>query len=213
MTNTDAPPPPHLPLGVKLTAYKLLNMSVILSFGLAKGILTYMGQSVAPTTLDWVAAALLAVILYWIGQYESTDTSWEWFFHIDLTYSICYGAKRFVGGVAGVLFVFRGTPTITALSSIPVALLAHFVSHIPLDVWLAVYIVLTACVNTVWLRTQRRPTGGRVWKTVTEFLEVYGLNAPLAEQHEWLGSAGAVLGFWCGMALVWSPLAILYFSI
>jgi hypothetical protein len=58
----DASPQPYLPLGVKLTAYRLLNMSVIFSFGLAKGILTYMGQSVAPTTLDWIAGALLAVV-------------------------------------------------------------------------------------------------------------------------------------------------------
>ncbi|KAI0247211.1 hypothetical protein BJV78DRAFT_1247410 [Lactifluus subvellereus] len=28
---------------------------------------------------------------------------------------------------------------------------------------------------------------------------------------EWLGSSGAILGFFCGMALVWSPLGILYF--
>jgi hypothetical protein len=54
--------------------------------------------------------------------------------------------------VAGVLFALHGTLTITALSNIPVVLLAHFVSHIPLDVWLAVYIGLTTCVHLVWLR-------------------------------------------------------------
>ncbi len=55
----DATPPP---LGVKLTGYRLLNMTTVFSFGIAKGILTYMGQSTAPTTLDWVAGALLAVV-------------------------------------------------------------------------------------------------------------------------------------------------------
>jgi hypothetical protein len=30
---------------------------------------------------------------------------------------------------------------------------------------------------------------------------------------EWLGSLGAILGFFFGMALVWSPLGILYFTL
>jgi hypothetical protein len=50
------------PLGVKLTGYRLLNMTTVFSFGIIKGILTYMGQSTAPTTLDWVSGALLAVM-------------------------------------------------------------------------------------------------------------------------------------------------------
>lgn len=50
------------PLGVKLTGYRLLNMTIIFSFGIIKGILTYMGQSTTPTTLDWVSGALLAVV-------------------------------------------------------------------------------------------------------------------------------------------------------
>ena len=50
------------PLGVKLTGYRLLNMMTVFSFGIIKGIITYMGQSTAPTTLDWVSGALLAVM-------------------------------------------------------------------------------------------------------------------------------------------------------
>ncbi|KAI0247225.1 hypothetical protein BJV78DRAFT_953998 [Lactifluus subvellereus] len=97
--NPDALPPPPPPLGVKLTAYRLLNMSVVFSFGLTKGILTYMGQSIAPTMLDWVAGVLLTIALYWIGLYESVDAkTWEWFFHVDLAHSISYSAKRFIGG-------------------------------------------------------------------------------------------------------------------
>jgi hypothetical protein len=57
-TTLDDPPPP---LGVKLTGYRLLNMSVVFAFGITKAILTYMGQSVAPTTLDWVAGVLLTI--------------------------------------------------------------------------------------------------------------------------------------------------------
>jgi hypothetical protein len=55
----DELPPP---LGVKLTGYRLLNMSVVFIFGMTKAILTYMGQSVMPTTLDWIGGAFLAVM-------------------------------------------------------------------------------------------------------------------------------------------------------
>ena len=48
----DAPP---RSLGVKLTRYRLVFMATILLFGTVKTILTYVGQSIAPTTLDWVA--------------------------------------------------------------------------------------------------------------------------------------------------------------
>jgi hypothetical protein len=112
--------------------------------------------------------------LYWIGLYESTHVKkWEWFFHVDLTHSICYGTKRFVGGgeylaswrtsspdddvneptvtVAGSLFALHGTLTITALCTLPVFLLGHFVSHVSLDIWLVVYVLFTACVHSFWL--------------------------------------------------------------
>jgi hypothetical protein len=36
-------------------------MSVVFVFGITKAVLTYMGQSVAPTTLDWVSGAVLAI--------------------------------------------------------------------------------------------------------------------------------------------------------
>ena len=48
------------PLGVKLTVYRLLNMTTMISFCFAKGILTYKGLSTVPTTLDWVSGGVLA---------------------------------------------------------------------------------------------------------------------------------------------------------
>jgi hypothetical protein len=30
---------------------------------------------------------------------------------------------------------------------------------------------------------------------------------------EWFGAVGAIVGFFCGIALVWSPLAVVYFYI
>ena len=53
----DVTPPP---LGVKLTGYRLVFMTTLL-FGTVKTILTYMGQSTAPTTLDWVVGTFLTV--------------------------------------------------------------------------------------------------------------------------------------------------------
>ena len=50
------------PLGVKLTGYRLVFMSTVFSFGTVKTILTYKGQSIAPTTLDWVSGTLLTVV-------------------------------------------------------------------------------------------------------------------------------------------------------
>ncbi|KAI9448984.1 hypothetical protein BJY52DRAFT_293967 [Lactarius psammicola] len=73
-------------------------MTIVFSFGITKGILTYMGKSTAPTTLDWVAGALLAVMLYWIGLYERDAKKWEWFFQVDLAPGIGYCAKRVIGG-------------------------------------------------------------------------------------------------------------------
>jgi hypothetical protein len=55
----DAMPPP---LGVKLTGYRLVFMVTVLLFGTVKTILTYMGQSIAPTTLDWVAGTFLTAV-------------------------------------------------------------------------------------------------------------------------------------------------------
>lgn len=65
----DAAPP----LGVKLTVYRLLNMTTMLSFCFAKGILAYKGLSTVPTTLDWVSGGVLAVV--WVNLVDlSTKT-------------------------------------------------------------------------------------------------------------------------------------------
>ena len=55
------------PLGVKLTGYRLLNVGVILVFGVTEASLAHCGQSLAPTTLDWVAGALL-VLMYGLSK-------------------------------------------------------------------------------------------------------------------------------------------------
>ena len=56
LANKDAT---HPPLRVKLTVYRLVVMTTVLSFGAEKSILTYKSQSIAPTTLDWVSGTFL----------------------------------------------------------------------------------------------------------------------------------------------------------
>jgi hypothetical protein len=58
LVDVDATPPP---LGVKLTGCRLVSMTTVLSCGIVKSILAYKGQSIAPTTLDWVAGTSLTV--------------------------------------------------------------------------------------------------------------------------------------------------------
>jgi hypothetical protein len=50
----------------------------------------------------------------------------------------------------GVLFSLRGTLAITSLSSLPVFLLAHFFSHVPLDAWLGIYIGFALFALFLW---------------------------------------------------------------
>ncbi|KAH9034190.1 hypothetical protein EDB85DRAFT_1021401 [Lactarius pseudohatsudake] len=147
----DATPPP---LGAKLTGYRLLNITIVFSFGIAKAILTYKGRSTEPTTLDWVGGALLAVFLYWMGQYEQRDSR---FFQVDLAPGIGYCAKRVVGGAMGVPFCFSGAFTAVSLSNSAVIPLEHFFPQVPVGAWFGV--VIGFYVSAYNLTCSRRPHG------------------------------------------------------
>jgi len=76
---------------VKFTAYRLLTMAVIISFGTAKAVLSYEGQSIAPNTLDWILGVFWAIVLLILGLYENVDPPVaKWFFHTDYAIYICY---------------------------------------------------------------------------------------------------------------------------
>ncbi|KAH9969436.1 hypothetical protein BGW80DRAFT_633057 [Lactifluus volemus] len=97
---TMLPPPPLL---TDLEA-GLLNMIVVLGFGLAKFILSLQGLSVAPAGLEWVAGSALAALLYWIGLYEAVEPpKWEWFLHIDWAPAIVFTSNCFLRGALQVL--------------------------------------------------------------------------------------------------------------
>ncbi|KAI0288756.1 hypothetical protein BC826DRAFT_656880 [Russula brevipes] len=83
----EDPPDKRRPLlGIKLTGCRLVNMSIILVFGIWKAVLSYRGQSAAPTTLEFVAGTLLALIVYYVGQFqEERPETCPYFFEYDLT--------------------------------------------------------------------------------------------------------------------------------
>ncbi|KAF8273217.1 hypothetical protein EI94DRAFT_1716153 [Lactarius quietus] len=198
------------PLGVKITYYRLLNMTTVLSFGITKGILTYMGKSTAPTTLDWVSGAVLAVALYWIGLYEERSSKkWEWFFQVDLAPTIGYRAKCLGGEALGLLFFLDGLVVIFPLSiflgNLVVLLIVRSVPHFPHDAQWGVHLSFVVCAHTLWYSlsalTGRVRTRIRGWQRVKRFVSDYG-PAPLAEQYGWFGALGAIMRLFCGVALL-----------
>jgi len=89
---------------VKLTGYRLLNIFVITMIVSWKAVLSYQGQSFTPITLDWIAAGVLALGLWWLGLYESLQPPvLPWLFSRDYSYVITFGVlKCIVGAVIGV---------------------------------------------------------------------------------------------------------------
>ncbi|KAI0045603.1 hypothetical protein FA95DRAFT_1467792, partial [Auriscalpium vulgare] len=68
----------------KVTGFRLLNTTLVAAFGIAKAVLSYQGQSVAPTTLEWVFGVLIGCLVYWLGLYEAVEPPvLRWLFHND----------------------------------------------------------------------------------------------------------------------------------
>jgi hypothetical protein len=150
--DSDAIPPP---LGVKLTAYRLLNVTTMFAFAITKGILTYEGLSTMPTTLDWLSGGVLAVVLYWIGLYEAQDsTKWKWFFQVDLAPKIGYATKRVVGEVMWPLFFLDGLIVIFSLGNflgnLAVLLIVLSIPHLSQDFLWGIFIGVFVGVLVLW---------------------------------------------------------------
>jgi len=68
----DEEDPP--PFGFKLTGYRLLNIAVIVGFGIFKAVRVYCGQTLTPTTLEIVGGAFLT-LMYALSDFNgSHDT-------------------------------------------------------------------------------------------------------------------------------------------
>ncbi|KAI0689139.1 hypothetical protein BC835DRAFT_1223365, partial [Cytidiella melzeri] len=68
----------------KVTGYRIMNTTIILVLGVWKSVASYRGEAILSTSLDLVAGAVLAVILYWLGLYETVEPPrMRWLFHDD----------------------------------------------------------------------------------------------------------------------------------
>jgi len=170
----DAPLSPR----VKLTGYRLLNIFVIFTIGLAKFILSLKGRSIAPTGLEWAGGSVLTILLYWIGLYEAVEPPmWGWFFHVDRAPVIILSSKCFLGGVlASLVRVWKDLPMILVLIIHTITFIAFFPDP---SIWIFLAIThviaflgvfLLRSVPTRWLVWHRIP----VWAPVRRFFRRYG---------------------------------------
>ncbi|KAJ7461601.1 hypothetical protein FB451DRAFT_1404833 [Mycena latifolia] len=92
---TDAHPLPLPPLTphVKVTPWRLLNTVLVLALGIYKAAASYLGQSIAPTTLDWIIGVVWTLICYWVGFAEQENSTW--FFSHDLADVLRVAFTRF----------------------------------------------------------------------------------------------------------------------
>ncbi|KAH9054214.1 hypothetical protein EDB87DRAFT_117201 [Lactarius vividus] len=84
----DSPPP----LGVKLTCYRLLNMTSIFTFTVITAVLGYNNKT-APAAWVGLLSGLSTIGLYWIGLYEWRPGQ-NWFFQEDLVPILVRGVTR-----------------------------------------------------------------------------------------------------------------------
>jgi len=196
-----------VPLGVKLTTYRLLNLVIIFASGLAKFILSLKGQSAAPTGLEWAAGTMFAVLSYWIGLYEPAQPPrWEWLLHVDLAPAIGFIMKCFLGGVPLAFSVWWEMLPFCLFIGVPLFVLSRVTAYTPphsgLDILLAELIVALLFIFLpekwrVWNRMW-------VWGYVERFFRKYRLNY-LDDRRSYLvpwGSIGHILVSLPGSLLV-----------
>jgi len=211
----DATPPP---LGVKLTVYRLVFMTTVLSFGAAKSILTYKGQSIAPTTLDWVSGSFLTVVLYWLGLYEDS-IKWKWFFQFDLAPAIGYCAMRAVAEFIWLLFYFGSSPIFASLCLLLIRLFQHMqICYFPhLFPFASVAFTVSTCLCLLLLLIVFRRIARRVIDRELErlvgFVHIYGPGTSRTELYGWSGAVGTIVRFFCGTALFCLPFVVFLMTI
>ncbi|KAJ7912490.1 hypothetical protein B0H13DRAFT_2007286 [Mycena leptocephala] len=70
----------------KITPWRVLNSLLVLGLGTYKAVATYRGQTIGPTTTDWIIGVFWTLISYWVSLIEdSTSTHSSWFFTYDLS--------------------------------------------------------------------------------------------------------------------------------
>jgi len=208
LPDKDATPPS---LGVKLTVYRLVFMTTVLSFGAAKSILAYKGQSIAPTTLDWVSGTFFSLVLYWISLYEESN-KWKWFFQVDLAPAIGHcamcGLAEFI---CLLLFDFDGKPVfvilLCSLNWLIVFVNACYFPDAPPNALTAVHFGTSIFVLLLFFGIRRNPLRFRVLEwgldCLMRFVDTYG---PDAGKYGRFGSVAILVRGLCGIALICLPL-------
>ncbi|KAF7357774.1 hypothetical protein MVEN_00823400 [Mycena venus] len=85
----------------RLTAYRILCFALTAGFGAVKAVLSYRGQTTAPTTLDWIYGIIVGSALYWLGLYEEECPGKlpDWIFKTDVVESVMETVNVLRGGV------------------------------------------------------------------------------------------------------------------
>jgi len=208
----DATPPP---LGAKLTVYRLVFMTTVLSFGAVKSILAYKGQSIAPTTLDWVSGTFLTVVLYWLGLYEGSS-KWKWFFQVDFAPALGYCAMRAVAEFIWLLFDLDGLPIVSSLINslnwlfvyVSVCYLPHVSPLSGAGIAVGFSIVFWTMLIGLVVRLTARRVLNRGRKCAMGFVDIYAPSARHAERYESFGAVGTRVRFVCGIALIFLPFVV-----
>ncbi|KAJ7872317.1 hypothetical protein B0H14DRAFT_186400 [Mycena olivaceomarginata] len=66
----EAKPADRTPPSVKITPWRASVTLVVLGLGVYKSVGTYQGQTIGPTTVDWIGGVVVATIVYWVSLYE-----------------------------------------------------------------------------------------------------------------------------------------------
>jgi len=193
-----------LSLGFKLTVFRLLNIIVIFTIGVATFTLFLKGQSIASTRLEWAVEPVLAILLYCISLCEAVEQPrWKWFFHVVWAPVIGFALKGFRGGVLWwPVDVWKYFPFylaifmyITRLGFFPDTIIWGTVNSC-LSAWLA-FLLWEGPMQ--WLVWQHIP----IWAPVRRFFLVYQLRSgnSAGGQSRLIGKVGFWIGFLLGYVL------------
>ncbi|KAJ7431191.1 hypothetical protein B0H11DRAFT_2298514 [Mycena galericulata] len=69
-----------------ITPWRVLNSAFVLGLGAYKAEATYRGQTIGPTTADWIIGVVWTLIAYWVSFFDDpTPGHSNWFFSYDLS--------------------------------------------------------------------------------------------------------------------------------
>ncbi|KAJ7017240.1 hypothetical protein C8F04DRAFT_1230613 [Mycena alexandri] len=108
----------------RLTAWRLLNTTALLTLGITKALATAHGQSSTPTTLDWLMGVCWVIISYWASFFERNFPTYYPALFQDDMWPLIRGLITFIGlcflvlvGLYGFLYFTVTVPVILIIRS------------------------------------------------------------------------------------------------